>query len=514
MTSRADRARGVVVILMAIVLATIAVGIVLSREPHSVAAAPACFVDLALPAGSSAQLAPGESATFSYAVTVTAEEVREINVDVLAGSTSGLVVAIQPASATIPVSQPGVRQNYPVFGGITVTVPQGFAPGTYSVSAIGAYVTCAVITRDGTTPVTTRSEAREITITVAVPQPTPTPEPAPTSTPVPPPAICEPGFSLLGDVTLETTPGNRLTAQFEASVVVRRISQVTLRVSSSYQGAMNVSLSPSQNSYSFESLPADTVLRTFSGTVTIDVPANQPPGTYTISGLQASATCQGVDAAGAPTTFGADSSPASISVRVWPLTPTQTPTSTATATATATVTSSPTATATVTPTASPTPSASPTVTATGTPATTPTPTGTITPTPTPTGTITPTATPTSTPTPLPTSTQPPTSTPRSIVRSPVASVAGSDAPAATATPDGPPATSTIETSEAAPTDTVAPAEPEGNGAMVLDWRESRELFADQSQTTGWLKLLAGVLAALLLAGGSAGAWHARNRSSR
>jgi hypothetical protein len=454
--------------------------LILMRDISSVAAAPVCAVELSLPAGSAAQLAPGASATFSYTVTVTAEEVREISVDVIAGSTSGLILSIQPASATISVTQPDIRQSYPLFGSITVTVPQDFGPGTYTITGLSSYVGCAVVTSDGTTMVRTRSAMREMSVSVSVsvivPRPTATPVPLPTNTPVPAPVTCEAGFALLDDATLEALPGNRLTVPFEASVIVRRVSQVSLRVVSTYQGAMRVSVEPSQRTYSFELLSTDAVLRTFTGTITIDVPTSQPAGSYLIADLYARASCQSVDAVGSPTSFGSDSATESIVVRLWP--PTPGPTRTPAPTPTRTPTPSPTATMTVTPTPSPVPSQTPTVTPTRTPS--------------------------------PTNTQAPSPTPRSIVRLPLTSVTETGEPAAMTAVVATPSSTEVE---AESTGVVIPDE-DGSAAMVFEWQANGAFIAEEPQTSGWLKPLAGFLSALLLGAGIAGAWGARGRMPR
>jgi hypothetical protein len=500
-TRRATRHAPAAVILVAALIAATALSVVGVRSPASVSAQPICLIEFALPSGTSARIQPGNSFTFPFSVTIRSQDVQEISVQVTTGPTSGLAVTIQPEFTSLSNLPVGAPQTNQIFGGITVTVPVSFAPGDYNVSGIGAIATCRATDAQGNVSTQTpRTSAEHLVITVPAPLPTPTPLPEPTSTPIPPPAICEPGFSFIGSSNLEASAGDELVIPFEASVIVRRVAQVTLSVETTYQGSMQIAIDPPSSNFTFDPLPADTVLRTFSGNIIIDVPANQPPGTYGINGFQAQATCQGVDTAGSPTTFQASSGSSNISVRLWPLTPTPRPTSTATAVP------SPTATATITPTVTVTPSASPTQSPTGTPATTATATAGVTTTATTVATSTATLSPTQTPTVGPTSTPEPTATARSIVRPPLTTATtevSTVEPQDTASPEDAAATDTP--------DTVAAPAGDASGSTTLVWQESRTLFAREDSGNDWARPLAGLLAALLIAGGAAGAWYSRNR---
>jgi hypothetical protein len=482
-------------------LAVLAMATIFWATPQDTAAQAACDVNFSLPAGSTAELRPGESATFSYAASVTAAGIDEIDIEVVAGTTSGLAVAIQPAFTSVSGVNRNTLQTYPVFGAITVTVPQGFAAGTYSVSGIGAIATCSIVTPNGNSTMMARSSAQHLAITVLPPIPTPTPVPEPTNTPIPPPAICEPGFSL-STSSVNGRPGEQYTVSYEATVAARRLSQVTLTLVSEYGGPIAVSFEPNGQTFGFDPIPNDVVVRSFSGTVVLDVPGSIAGGTQSVGALYVQASCQGVDASGSPTTFQTTSAASTITVQITAPTATPQPTNTP----------APTATATVTPTTIPTASPTQTPTSTSTPTTTPTttPTGTVTPTTTPTGTPEATASPTQrvpptrTSTPSPTATPEPTATPRSIVRPPVVS------PTSTPTVDTAPTTGQ-DTTTAVPTDTAIPADDnDATAAASLSWQESRALFASEEDDTDLTRPIIGLLAALMIAGGSAGAWYSRS----
>lgn len=472
--------------------------LLLLGSQQTASAAPLCSVEFSLPSGSTAQLLPGESATFSYSAVITAAEVHQIGLQITGGSASGLAVSIQPQSTSFDVGLSRAPQSYPVSGSITVTVPDAAAPGIYTVGGLGAVSTC--VTRTGAGPQTSmgRDFAGEITITVvmpvapsptptptATPQPASTPTPEPTSTPIPPPVLCEPALTLTGDSNLEVAPGSQVSVPFEASVVVRRVSQATLMVSSRYHGPLDVAIDPSQSEFSFDPLSSTTALRTFSGAVSISVPAGQPPGSYTIDGFVASAACQGVDQAGSPASFSARSTAANITLRL--AAPAATPTSAATYTAI--------------------PSATPTVWPSATPSGTLTvaPTATQTASDSPTSTRTRTATPTRSPAPgtstaLPTSSATPTATQRGIVRSPSAAAGETTGIVSTAAP-------TASVSPAATPQAVVAGV--SSGSTVLDWTEDREVVASQDEDESYVELIVGAGAVLLIAGGSYGAWRAR-----
>lgn len=487
----------------ATVLAVLALATVFWTTPQDTMAQAACDVTFSLPSGTSAELRPGESAVFSYSASVTAAGIDEIDVEVVAGTTSGLAVSIQPAVTSVSDVQRNTVQTYPVFGSITVSVPQGFAPGIYSVSGIGAIATCSIVTPNGSSSMMARSSAQHLTITVQQPLPTPTPVPEPTSTPIPPPAVCEPGFAL-STTSISGRPGDRVTVSYEATIAVRRLTQVTLTLVSDYGGPITVTFDPGGQTFGFDPVPNDVVVRSFSGTVVLDVPGSVGGGSQSVGGLFVQASCQGIDASGSPTSFQTRSTASTITVQIASPTATPQPTATSTPSPTATTTATPT----ITPTAPPTttPTTTPTITPTTTPATTATATVTTTPTGTPTATVSPTprVPPTRTPTPSPTNTPEPTATPRSIVRPPVLSqtpTATADAPSATA-PDTP----------VSPTDTSTPADGDDQEAFAsLRWQESRALFADEEDDTDLTRPIIGLLAALMIAGGAAGAWYSRGK---
>ena len=481
-----------------------ALAVLLVASPRDVVAQQLCSVEFSLPAGAYAELAPGESVMFSYSAEVTAYDMREINVEVLTGPSSGLIVSVRPSFTNVTGIQPDVAQIYPVFGGITVTVPESLPAGTYSVSGVGAIATCTTTDQNNNTVTqVSRSPAQHLTIDVLRPLPTPTMLPEPTSTPVPPPAVCMPGFSLASS-SFDAEPGERISVPFEATVAVRRVSEVILTLVSEHQGGIAVSFDPGGQTFGFDPLPAETVFRTFSGTIQLDTPADQQPGTYGVNGLYLQADCQGVDTTGSPTAFQTRSDAQRISVRLTAPTATPEPTSTNTPVP------SPTATVTATATATARPSATPTATPGNNATATARATATATPTARPTSTADPAATPTRTTT--ATATVDPTATPRSIVRpSGITPVPTMTIPGAspTATEDGGTTASPVE-----PADTPRPDEPgdEQMASTSLSWQESRAMFAAEESETGWGKPLAAILAAILIAAGSAGVWHTRYRS--
>lgn len=486
---------------------TLAALAVLFFLPSSeVAAQQNCIVDFSLPSGTYAMLAPGESATFSYTVEVTAYDMQAIGVEVITGQTSGLGVSVQPAFTNVAGIDPEVSQTYPVFGRITVTVPEAFLPGSYSVSGIAAVANCTGVVHNGdSTNYVNSSSALHLTIDVERPLPSPTPEPEPTRTPIPPPAVCEPGFSLAGR-SFDAEPGERISVPFEASVAVRRVSEVVLTAVSDHEGGIAVAFEPGGQTFGFDPLPSETVFQTFSGTVHLDIPADQQPGTHGVNGLYIQASCQGVDSFGSATSFRSQSEALSITVRLASPTATPEPTSTNTAipSPTATVTATVTATATARPSRTPTPGSTATATATARP------TGTSTPTVTPDPSATPSVTPSGTPTVTQTNTAELTATPRSIVREPVLtqtpSASTPDAPV-TATAGDDPAAAPVEPSSTPESDN------EQMASASLTWQESRALFAEQESESGWGKPLAVILAAALIAAGSAGVWHTRFRGA-
>ena len=507
MTRRANHNAPAAVILAAALIAATALAVVGVRSPSSVFAQPICLIEFSLPSGSSAQIQPGNSFTFPFSVSVRSQDVQEISVQVTFGPTSGLLVAVQPEFTSFSNLPVGAPQTNQIFGGITVSVPGSFAPGNYTVSGIGAIATCRATDAQGNvSTLTPRTSAEHLVITVPAPLPTPTPQPEPTSTPIPPPAICEPGFSFIGSSSLEASAGDEIVIPFEASVVVRRVTQVTLTAVTTYQGAMQVTIDPASSNFTFDPLPADTVLRTFTGNVRISVPANQPPGTYGINGFLAQATCQGVDTAGSPTTFQASSGASNITVRLLPLTPTPQPASTATTIPSPTPEATMTPTVIVTPPATATPTAPPTQSPTSIPRATATAGVMTTQTPTTSATGTATLAPTQTATAGPTSTPDPTATPRSIVRPPLTT--------ATATVSSVEQQGTPGQQDAAATNTPTDGTGSANGtagSTTLVWQESRTLFAEEDTGNDWVWPLAGLLAAMLIAGGAAGVWYSRSR---
>lgn len=500
--------------LSAVALALAALAILNWWSPANVSANPVCSIDLTWPGGTVVQLEPGNSYSFPFAANVTTQSVREVAVQIVPGSAPGLIVSAQPEFSTISGLPAGAVQTSTIPGSLTVTVPEAAAGGSYTVAGIGAFASCSTTDAQGS-PITMggRSVGHELIVRVvrpeptATPQPEPTPTPTPIPTPPPPPAVCEPGFSLIGATTLEASAGDSVTVAFEASVVVRRVSQMQLEVDTSYQGVMQVSFNPPSASFSFDPLPADSVLRTFSGSVTIDIPEGVSAGSYSIDGLLARATCQGIDVQGSPTTFRAESPADSLTIRVQAATPTVQPTATSTATPAATATTS--ATVTVSPSA--------TVTTTPTPRPSPTPRGTATATPTATtpadnATATSTAT-DGTPAVDQAATEPPTATPRSIVRPSVTTSPEMASPTPSEPSEGP-AAETDTVVAGVSTDSTAEPAPDTSGASRLIWQESRALYAVESSDGSWGKPVAGVFAALLVAAGTAGTYRSRFRAGR
>lgn len=460
---------------IALLIAALTLFSVSSIRPADVSAQIACSVDFSLPGGSSVALYPGESYSFSYSALVSASGISAITVDISTQSISNLIVAIQPSTTSVDGLQQDIPQAVPVFGRIVVSVPESASPGVYQIAGIGATATCSASSQGVEYETTARSNQVRITVDVLEPEPTPTPEP----TPIPIPPVCEPGLSIVGENTVNAFPGDQIIVPYEASIVVRRIFDASIQLEARDQGSISVRFEPDNGHFTFDPLPSGTTLRTFTGNVILDIPAAQPPGTYGINGLVALATCQGVDIADDVTTISGTSSNASLSIRLTvPPTatpePTDTPTPEPTSTATTEPAIDPTSTATAT--APPAPS-----TATSVPDASPTPLAT--------------STSTSTATAEPSATASPTSTPRSIVRPPVGTIAIGGEVTPTPTERGDEPTST----------------PDLQGVGLL-WDENRETIeVEPTEESNWARPLAGSVAFLMIAAGSAGLWYTRLR---
>lgn len=458
---------------LALLLVAVALLAIPGVRPVDVAAQIACDVEFSLPGGNAVRLQPGETHSFSYSVLVSASGVNAVDVEVTTQSIAGLIVAIQPSVTTVDGLQRDIPQAVPVFGRIVVTVPESAAPGTYTIAGVGAVATCYASSQNVDYQTTVRSNQTSIVVEVPEPEPTPTPSP----TPVPIPPFCEPGISIIGDDVINASPGDRLVVPYEASVVVRRIFDVTVEVMAQDQGSIRVSFEPASGNFTFDPAPSSTTLRTFTGNIIIDIPQAQPPGTYGINGLMATALCYGLDTTDDVTTITGTSTNASLTIRLAvPPTATPPPTETPTPepTSTATIEPSPTATATAT---------VPPVAATSTSVPEPSPTATDSPTSTSTATAEASPTASSTP------------TPRSIVRTPVGTV-------------------TVEgEASVTPTETAEPpvSTPKLDGIGLL-WNENRQAIeAEPVEESDWMRPLAGGLAALMIAGGGAGIWFTRGR---